>query len=66
MNESQEGRDIPTDILRYRNDRIAAVLQEEITRGDGQSERPSSSFPSVPQVRLSLLRWLFRSLIETM
>ena len=46
MNENWEGRDMPTDSLRYRNDRIAAVLQDEITRGEG-AERKAIQLISV-------------------
>ena len=46
MNESREGRDMSTSMLRYLNERLAAVLQEEITRGDG-AERKAIQLISV-------------------
>ena len=46
MNVSREGREMLTDSLRYRNDRIAAILQEEITRGD-VAERKAIQLTSV-------------------
>lgn len=46
MNKSREGRDMPTSTLRYLNERLAAVLQEEITRGDG-AERKAIQLISV-------------------
>ena len=54
MNESREGDDMSTDMLRYLNDRIAAVLQEEKTRRDG-AERKAIQLISVSSAGAAIL-----------
>ena len=63
MNESQEARDIPTDILRYLNERLAAVLQEEITRGDG-AERKAIQLISVSAAGAAIVAALAISIFD--